>query len=85
MPNGIPRRESIKLSTVNVIEVVGSPIGMHSFTDNPTGNKRAERIFKRCIIENCGSSIPTKDELATFIEDGTFEMNGYHVYLTHST
>jgi len=46
-------RQAVKLSTVNVIEMTnGNLQSIRSFADNPEGNTRAERLFKRCIKEN---------------------------------
>jgi len=79
------------LNTVNVIEITnGSDLqGIRSFTDNPEGNKRAERLFKRLVREHeqldpvdCRSS---KEDFENYLDEGSYEDNsGYLLLLSHS-
>ena len=82
------RKPAIKLHTVNVIETVdGSPIGLHSFTDNPEGNKRAEERFKFLVEYHNKNGGPkfSDEDFAEFFEDGTYDDDcGYQLFLTHS-
>ena len=79
-------RRVVMLNTVNVIEVLNGTVqGVRSFTDNPTGNKRAERIFKRCVKENAGGTTFTRDVFSDMLDEGNWEDdNGYQIFLTHS-
>jgi hypothetical protein len=73
----------MKVNTVNVIEyVTDSVIAVHSFLDNPEGNKEAEDVFSRCAKENGAEDSDLKDYA---LEDGMYENGGYQVFLTHSS
>ena len=75
----------VKLRTVNVIEITNGDFqGVRSFAENSEGNKRAERLFKRCIEENKGDLPMDKEDFSDAIEEGTFEHGGYQLFLTHS-
>lgn len=77
-------RPAIKLSTVNVIEMTnGNFQSIRSFADNAEGNKRAEKLFKRCMKEN--DSNLSSEFMDECIEEGFYDDdNGYNLYLTHS-
>jgi hypothetical protein len=77
-------RKAVKLHTVNVIEMTdGNFQGIRSFTDDVEGNRRAEKLFKRCMRENVGS-LPQQD-YQDASEEGYWESStGYQIFLTHS-
>ena len=85
--NGQP---AIRLNTVNVIEITNGDLqAVRSFADNPEGNKRAERLFKRLVREHEESdpvdTRSTKEDFENFLDDGSYEDNsGYQLLLTHS-
>ena len=79
------KKSKIKVSTVNVIEFSDntptSIISLRSFNDNKAGNKKAEKLFKKILVEN-GANEVTFD---SFVEDGYYQNGTYTVLLTHST
>lgn len=81
-------RQSVKLNTVNVIETYnGVPHSLHSFADNPQGNKQAERLFRKFIVtyNNANFSLPlSAKNIAHSLDDGFWSANNYTVFLTHS-
>lgn len=85
--NGQP---AIRLNTVNVVEITNGDLqAVRSFSDNPEGNKRAERLFKRLVREHeAGDPVDTrsdKEDFENFLDDGSYEDNsGYQLLLTHS-
>jgi hypothetical protein len=77
-------RKAIRLNTVNVIEMTdGDFQGIHSFADDVQGNRRAEKVFKRCMKENVGS-LPEQDYKDAVEEGYWASSTGYQIFLTHS-
>jgi len=79
-------RKAVKLNTVNVIEIIDNDLqSIRSFADTPEGNKRAEKLFLRCVKENStfGNALP-KDTATDLLDDGVFTDDTYTVLITHS-
>ena len=79
----------MKLKTVNVVEYTmeeGTILGVHSFTDDETGNKEAEELFRKFAKENLDDV--TDEDIEASIENGYIEgdrtVNDYQVFITHS-
>lgn len=69
------------LPTVNVVEMVsGTPISLKTFSDTQEGNKEAEELFAKVMLENDGAPIEVED----CIENGAFSNDDYSVFLIHS-
>ena len=76
--------EITAVSTVNVIEYANDTVmGIRSFTDNESGNKEAEKVYRSLIIEHDPDAI--EHDIEMFLEDGYYEQGDYQVFLTHST
>jgi len=76
--------ETEKVSTVNIIEFSGDSLqGMTSFNDNEVGNREAEMLFFKLVMENYPNML--EEEIEGFIEDGYFEQRDYQIFLTHSS
>jgi hypothetical protein len=80
-PNGQP---AVKLNSVNVIEYFSDTVqSLRAFVDNPKGNKEAEDLFSRLMVEYDPDTI--RAEIEDAIEEGVYEDGrGYCLYLTHS-
>ena len=86
------RKPAVKVHTVNVIEIVNEQLNsVRSFVDNPAGNKRAERMFRRLYREHndpdgtTGEPRPTNADIDPYIEDGVYDDEcGYQLVLAHS-
>jgi len=86
------RMKSVKVATVNVVELVdGKIISLCSFAESPDGNKAAERLFRRLHKEHndpdgtTGVDRPTREDFAAWIEDGIYDDDcGYNLVITHS-
>ena len=78
-------RKVIKLNTVNVVEITNGDVqSIRSFTDNVEGNRRAEKLFKRCVKKQHADGL-TKERLAEMVEEGYwYDENGYWLGITHS-
>jgi len=77
-------KPAVKLHTVNVVEYAdGTLQSIRSFVDNECGNKRAEKLFLRCVKENSDPLWHEQEDLDAMIEDGTFEEGTYQVFLCH--
>jgi len=83
----------MKLNTVNVLELVnGNLQNICSFTDNSRGNKEAEALFGKSIInddKNNGTDKHIREDSLEHIieictENGYYENKGYELFLTHS-
>lgn len=79
----------VKLHTVNVLEFANNEFQQSfSFADNPQGNKRAERKFRRLVVEHekdVHNVEWMKEDIDNMVEDGIFDdQSGYQVLLTHS-
>jgi hypothetical protein len=72
-----------KIETVNIIEYLdGTIASVVAFSDTPTGNKEAERLFVACAKENKFS----KKEIETGLEDGYLDHSDsdYRLFICHS-
>lgn len=83
------RQPAVKLRTVNVLEFANNEFQQaFSFADNPEGNKRAERKFKRLVREHekdVHNVEWEKEDIDNMVEEGVFDdQSGYQVLLTHS-
>jgi hypothetical protein len=60
--------------------------GVHSFADTPEGNKRAEKLFLRCIKQNYPlfDKLMTKVDKTDLLDEGYFVYGNYRILLTHS-
>ena len=78
--------QRIKLNTVNIIEMCNGRLqSIHSFTDNPQGNKRAESLFRRLVREHNIPEEVTKADMECFLDDGIYnDQSGYELILSHS-
>jgi len=80
------QQPAIKLNTVNVIELTnGTDLqAVRAFADNPKGNKRAEKLFRR-LIEECEPHRYDETDFTDFLDEGTYEDgSGYQLFLVHS-
>jgi hypothetical protein len=79
---------AIRLNTVNVIETVdGVPQSLRSFIDNPEGNARAEKLFKRLVKEHNKEGGPkfSDEDFTDMMDDGVYDDDcGYCLFITHS-
>ena len=86
--------QAIKLHTVNVLEFENGGLQqVCSFTDNPAGNKRAEKLFTRLMVSaasKCGEKVD-KQDISDALDNGIFEVQSLgavsymaDVYITHS-
>jgi len=86
------KQQAIKLQTVNVVEIANGEFqGLRSFTDNPRGNKRAERLFRRLIEKYekpLSKDVPRSDEedFENYLDDGIYDVfrPRFILILTHS-
>jgi len=75
--------DTTAVSTINVIEYANDTVlGVRSFTDNESGNKEAEEVYRSIIKEHDPDS--TIHEVEMFLEDGYYEQGDYQVFLAHS-
>lgn len=84
----------IKLNTVNVIEITNGEFqSLRAFADNPKGNKRAEKLFRKLIEEyEKGEAEGNKDfapsdeeDFQNYLDDGIYDVfPGYTLILSHS-
>jgi predicted transcriptional regulator len=73
----------MKLATVNVVEVNNDGImQVLSFDDSEEGNKEAEDIFRKLVIENGA----VEANISDLIENGAYgDPFGYQVFIVHSS
>lgn len=87
LPNG---KKAVKLRTVNVLEFTNNEFQQaQSFADTREGNKRAEKLFRRMVLEqfkgNADLVPPDAEDMDAFLDNGIFdEVQGYQVLITHS-
>lgn len=74
----------MKLYTVNIIEWCDDTIQqIVSFSDDKAGNKAAEKLFRKCALENGGGK--DNKELGWCVENGYYDCASYHLHLVHSS
>lgn len=81
---------AVKVNTVNVIELTNGELqGLRAFTDNPKGNRRAEKLFRQ-LIEEYEISLPKdtqsdEEDFEDYLNDGIYDVHsGYTLFLCHS-
>lgn len=73
-----------ELDTINVIEVDGGVVlSMFSYEDNEEGNRLAEIKFYDMVVENFKNIV--KEDIKSYIEDGSCWKGNYGILLVHST
>lgn len=72
--------KTTKIDTVNIIEASeGCVLGITSFKETKEGNKEAEELFRKIIIEN----VPVED-IEAALDNGYYEDGTYTIYIVHS-
>ncbi len=70
------------MKTINVIEHNGETItNLKAFEDNETGNKAAEKIFRRYAKANGAN----RNQVNFHLDNGFYSSGDYTVFLVHSS
>ena len=73
----------MKVQTVNVIKIVGDlEYTVHSFTDDDSGEKEAEELFRTLILEEDDKL--TDEQLDHYMGIGFCDLDNFVVVLTYS-
>ena len=71
----------MKIDTINVVEYNDDDLlSITSFSNNPEGNKEAEKCFSDCV-KNQGVD---DNDIASYVNDRYYEQGTYQIFLYYS-